>query len=102
MAKQNEAVETVEEETVVVETQPKPDVNPIIADGITLEQIQEDHETKSSAIRYLNTQGYERKHIAKFMGIRYQHVRNVLVTPLKGDIKPAETETEETEETESE
>jgi hypothetical protein len=39
--------------------------------------------TKSQAIRTLNLQGFERKDIAKMLGIRYQHVRNVLITPIK-------------------
>ncbi len=39
--------------------------------------------TKSAKIRYLNAQGWERGAIAKHLGIRYQHVRNVLVMPVK-------------------
>lgn len=39
--------------------------------------------TKSAKIRALAAKDYSRSEIAKFMGIRYQHVRNVLVTPLK-------------------
>lgn len=35
--------------------------------------------TKSSMIRYLWAEGYTRSAIAKFLGIIYQHVRNVLV-----------------------
>lgn len=34
--------------------------------------------TKSDKIRALAAAGIERKHIAKLIGIRYQHVRNVL------------------------
>lgn len=47
---------------------------------------------KSAQIRYLDSQGFTRKDIvAKLSGIygkeiRYQHVRNVLVTQLKKDI----------------
>ncbi len=37
----------------------------------------------SFRIRYLNSLGWKRGRIAKFMGKRYQHVRNVLETPLK-------------------
>lgn len=37
--------------------------------------------TKSAKIRALDDAGYSRSEIAKFMGIRYQHVRNVLVAP---------------------
>ena len=39
--------------------------------------------TKSAKIRYLDQQGLTRSEIAKLLGIRYQHVRNVLITPLK-------------------
>lgn len=46
--------------------------------------ITKDHTTKSSKIRALDASGYTRSQIANFLGIRYQHVRNVLVTPLKG------------------
>src|SRR5438093_1233427 len=35
--------------------------------------------TKSEKIRRLGTAGYTRQQIADFLGIRYQHVRNVLV-----------------------
>ena len=43
--------------------------------------------TKSAMIRALNSKGYERSEIARFMGIRYQHVRNVLITPVKNPSK---------------
>ena len=39
--------------------------------------------TKSSKIRYLNSKDWTRGQIAKYMEIRYQHVRNVLITPVK-------------------
>lgn len=39
--------------------------------------------TKSARIRFLNSLGYSRADIARHMNIRYQHVRNVLITPLK-------------------
>lgn len=38
--------------------------------------------SKSEAIRRLAAAGWERVEIAKFLGIRYQHVRTVLITPL--------------------
>jgi bifunctional DNA-binding transcriptional regulator/antitoxin component of YhaV-PrlF toxin-antitoxin module len=37
--------------------------------------------TKSAKIRALDGEGYTRSEIAKFLEIRYQHVRNVLVGP---------------------
>lgn len=36
--------------------------------------------TKSAKIRALDGEGYSRSEISKFLGIRYQHVRNVLVS----------------------
>ena len=45
--------------------------------------------TKSEQIRTLAANGMSRGDIAKTLGIRYQHVRNVLITPLKrnGELK---------------
>jgi bifunctional DNA-binding transcriptional regulator/antitoxin component of YhaV-PrlF toxin-antitoxin module len=37
--------------------------------------------TKSAKIRALAAEGYERADIARYLGIRYQHVRNVLTQP---------------------
>lgn len=39
--------------------------------------------TMSSKIRYLDSTGMPRGAIAKTLGIRYQWVRNVLITPVK-------------------
>ena len=39
--------------------------------------------TKSAKIRYLDSLDYSRGEIAKALNIRYQHVRNVLITPIK-------------------
>lgn len=41
------------------------------------------HGTKSAAIRQLNADGKTRTEIKNLLGIRYQHVRNVLITPIK-------------------
>ena len=38
--------------------------------------------TISSKIRYLNKKGYDRGDISRILQKRYQHVRNVLITPL--------------------
>jgi hypothetical protein len=40
-------------------------------------------ESKSGKIRALAAMGWERGDIARTLEIRYQHVRNVLLTPLK-------------------
>lgn len=39
--------------------------------------------SKSAKIRYLTGQGMKRGRIAKILDIRYQHVRNVQITPVK-------------------
>jgi len=39
--------------------------------------------TKSSKIRFLLGKGFTRSEIAKKLNIRYQHVRNVEITPIK-------------------
>lgn len=39
-------------------------------------------DTTSARIRYLDSIGWKRGQIAKHLGKRYQHVRNVLITPL--------------------
>lgn len=49
----------------------------------TLEQVMEQYKTKSAAIRALLSEGMSRGAVAKFMNIRYQHVRNVDITPIK-------------------
>lgn len=57
-----------------------------------LPKLMEEHKTKSNVIRFLSGQGWTRSQIASFMGIRYQHVRNVLIQPLKQKVeteKPA-------------
>lgn len=38
---------------------------------------------KSGAIRGLTAEGYLRSEVAKLLNIKYQHVRNVLITPIK-------------------
>ena len=49
--------------------------------------------TVSAKIRFLNSEGFGNSAIANFLGKRYQHVRNVLQTPMKRVIK-AEKEAE--------
>lgn len=39
--------------------------------------------TTSAKIRYLDSKDYTRSEIAKILNKRYQHVRNVLITPIK-------------------
>lgn len=42
-----------------------------------------EHKTVSGVIRYLASKGQTKGQIAKITGKRYQHVRNVLITPVK-------------------
>lgn len=51
------------------------------ADGVP--EKYRDLETKSAQIRAMSADGYKTGQIAKALGIRYQHARNVLKTPLK-------------------
>lgn len=51
--------------------------------AVDVEALLKEHKTKSAVIRYLSGTGMSRSDIAKTLGIRYQHVRNVLLTPLK-------------------
>jgi len=50
---------------------------------VDVDALMKEHKTKSAVIRYLSGTGMSRSDIAKTLGIRYQHVRNVLLTPLK-------------------
>jgi len=45
------------------------------------------YDKKSPIIRELHSQGYDRTQIKNVMNIRYQHVRNVLITPLTSNKK---------------
>lgn len=41
----------------------------------------------NAAIRYLDGKGFTRSQIAKMLDLRYQHVRNVLLTELKTKVE---------------
>lgn len=43
--------------------------------------------TVSAKIRYLHAEKFTRGQIAVFLNKKYQHVRNVLITPLKKEIQ---------------
>ncbi len=49
-----------------------------------MQQLTEGLKTKSDKIRTLDAAGYARADIARFLDIRYQHVRNVLVQQPSG------------------
>lgn len=81
MAKVNHksATETKAPEAAPVET---------VKPQFELPKLMETHKTKSNVIRFLSSQGWTRSQIASFMSIRYQHVRNVLIQPLKQKDEP--------------
>jgi len=62
-----------------------------MVDAVEMRRIVEGLPTKSSKIRALDAAGCKRADIARFLDIRYQHVRNVLVQgPPKSEAhKPA-------------
>ncbi len=49
----------------------------------TKDWLQEQFQTKSAIIRFLVSEGFAVKDIAKTYGFKYQHVRNVSTNPLK-------------------
>jgi AbrB family looped-hinge helix DNA binding protein len=51
----------------------------MVATANRMTQVTQGLPTKSAKIRALHNSGYSRQQIADFLGIRYQHVRNVLV-----------------------
>lgn len=69
-----EVAETIETETETVTVQ-------------TAEEVIAKFGNKSNAIRALSAEGKTRSEIAKILGIRYQHVNNVLKQVLKRPIK---------------
>lgn len=46
--------------------------------------------TTSAKIRYLHGEGFTKGQIAEFLNKKYQHVRNVILTPLKRPAKSVE------------
>ncbi len=64
-------------------------------DAELMAKITASHQTVSARIRALHAAGWERSKIAKALGKRYQHVRNVLVEDekRKSGVSPLEPET---------
>lgn len=84
MAKANKKVQVKETvETPVAETKGKRVPVTITADMQKVLDGFDSEMTTSTKIRALHAQGWSRSQIAKGLNIIYQHVRNVLITPLK-------------------
>lgn len=77
MAKQKNTEATVETTAAVMKSFPTP------IDGSGAESYIKECGGVSKAIRKLTNAGFERGEVAKMLNKRYQHVRNVLITPLK-------------------
>jgi hypothetical protein len=54
-----------------------------------LTKLLEEFKTKSALIRKMHAEGIETGEISRATGIRYQHVRNVLITPVSAQTKKA-------------
>ena len=86
MAKANKQVKTeskVETAAPVTETKGKRVPVTITTDMQKVLDGFDSEMTTSAKIRALHAQGWSRSQIAKGLGVIYQHVRNVLITPLK-------------------
>ncbi len=88
MSKKNQNTAVVLEETTTILETPTTTVSETPAKVETtiqgdLAALMTEHKTKSGVIRHLSSLGHKNGPIAKFMNIRFQHVRNVLVTPIK-------------------
>ena len=57
--------------------------------GNAMADVAEGLPTKAAKIRALDAAGYKRAEIARFLGIRYQHVRNVLIRGAPQNERPA-------------
>lgn len=97
---ENQGAETTTETTeptilepvaqLIVTDQVKPETQPVEEQKLQYDPaVLASHTTKSAKIRYLDACGMKRGAIAKLLSqvygktVLYQHVRNVLITPLK-------------------
>lgn len=84
----NEAPEAPDEAGLDTKASEGPVVIPATeAPVMSAEELIAQYGNKSNAIRALNSEGKTRSEIAKLLGIRYQHVNNVLNQVLKRPIK---------------
>jgi hypothetical protein len=76
--------ETTTQEVVTEVVTPTP--TGYMMDGSQGPSLIEKHGSVSAAIRFLNSENHTRGQIAKILNKRFQHVRNVLITPLKKSV----------------
>lgn len=60
-----------------------PSTQPTTTKSYDLVELKKKLGTKSAMIRYLLADGNTRGQVSKILNIRYQHVRNVEITPIK-------------------
>lgn len=78
-----EVAETIE----TIETKTETETETVTVTVQSAEEVIAKFGNKSNAIRALSAEGKTRSEIAKILGIRYQHVNNVLKQVLKRPIK---------------
>jgi len=82
-----EATHTIPQATGLdVGTSGNKKVEPIVL-STTQKKMFDELKTTSSKIRYLAAESFKRGQIALFLNKKYQHVRNVLITPLKTELR---------------
>lgn len=57
--------------------------SPLTYDKYDIGNLNATYPTTSAKIRFLHSEGWDRSRISKHLQIRYQHVRNVLLQPIK-------------------
>jgi hypothetical protein len=75
---------STEEPQPQIMVEAKPNISPILV-KYDLDVLKSQYKTKSALIRFLAGDGFKTGEIAKVLGIRYQHVRNVMMQELKTD-----------------
>jgi hypothetical protein len=84
MSKKNQNVEATAIATELTEAQvSQTKTYPYAIDGTQATKAIEEHGGVSKAIRALTAKEFSRGEVAKMLNKRYQHVRNVLITPIK-------------------
>ena len=89
MAKPNRKniTEATHEDKATNEREELPPPPAVVEISMTAEELIKQYGNKSNAIRALSAEGKTRSEVAKLLGIRYQHVNNVLNQVLKRPIK---------------
>lgn len=79
--------DSIMEDKATNEREELPPPPAVVEISMTAEELITKYGNKSNAIRALSAEGKTRSEVAKLLGIRYQHVNNVLNQVLKRPIK---------------